>query len=193
MAAFTLVEMLVTLALLLIMFVLLYGFGSHSHQQQMKQACQKNLLRAYVGLEIFAREHDGLFPVVPGAKTSEEPLALLVPRYTVDTASFICPGSKDAPVPEGESLAGRRISYAYFMGRRATETNEVLMSDRLIALRPKRQGEPVFSLTGKAPGNNHHKYGGNFLFADGRVESSFARAPFSLVWPESVVLLNPKP
>ena len=44
---------------------------------------------------------------------------------------------------------------------------------------------------GKPPGNNHHQYGGNFLFCDGRTESGPATAPFSLVFTQGVVLLNP--
>src|SRR5436305_5609304 len=132
MSAFSLVEMLITLALMLVMFVMLYGFGSRSHQQQQKKACQKNLLKIHIALEIFANEHEGSFPVLPGAQTAEEPLELLVPHYTVDTPSFICPGSKDSPIPSGESFARHKISYAYMMGRRLTDSQEVLMSDRQV-------------------------------------------------------------
>ena len=51
----------------------------------------------------------------------------------------------------------------------------------------------VFSPDGKPPGNNHHKFGGNFLFADGSVQSSPPRLTFSLAVAPGVVLLNPKP
>src|ERR1051326_3019865 len=98
-AGFSLIEMLITLALILIMSVMLYGFGSRSHQQQQKKACQKNLLKIYMALELFANEHDKFFPILPGADTAEGPLALLVPRYSADTSLFICPGSKDSPIP----------------------------------------------------------------------------------------------
>lgn len=191
--AFSLVEMLVTLALVLIISVMLYGFGSSSNQKRQKKACQAHLQRIYVALEIFANEHDGAFPAVAGAQTAEEPLALLVPRYTADTGPFICPGGRDSALPAGESFARRRISYAYFMGNRLTDSKALLMSDRLRDTAPKAEGATVFSPDGKSPGNNHHRYGGNFLFCDGRVEPSSARAPFALSWPETVVLLNPKP
>ena len=192
-AAFTLIEMLITLALMLIMMMMLYGFGSKGHQQRQKKACQKNLQKVYVALEIFANEHDGAFPALPGATTAEEPLALLVPRYTADTSCFICPGSKDAQLPSGESFAKRRISYAYFMGRQLTNSAELLLTDKQVNVQQKAVGEGVFSTTGKLPGNNHHKYGGNYLFCDGHMEMSSAQAPFPLVWPEAVMLLNPKP
>jgi prepilin-type processing-associated H-X9-DG protein len=66
------------------------------------------------------------------------------------------------------------------------------MSDRQIDTLPKPAGAPVFSTDGKPPGNNHHKYGGNFLFTDGHTESSGPKAPFVIAWPTNVTLLNPK-
>ena len=58
---------------------------------------------------------------------------------------------------------------------------------------PKRAGELVFSPNGKSPGNNHHKYGGNFLFSDGSVQATGPLLLFSLAFTQGVVLLNPKP
>jgi prepilin-type processing-associated H-X9-DG protein len=192
-AAFSLIEMLITLALMLIIFVMLFSFGSSSHQQRQKKSCQRNLQTIYLALQIFANDHDATFPAQAGAPTSEGPLSLLVPRYTVETRSFICPGSKDSTLPAGEPFAQRRISYAYFMGRTSSDSSEVMMTDRQIDTQPKAKGEAIFSTTGKAPGNNHHKYGGNYLFGDGHAEMSSALAPFSLAWTQNVVLLNPKP
>lgn len=192
-AAFSLIELLITLALMIVMFVMLYGFGSGSHQQRQKKLCQNNLQKIYVAMEIFANEHDGAFPMLAGAETAEDALALLVPRYTADTGSFICPGSKDSPIPSGASFAKRKISYAYFMGLRLTNFAAVLMTDRQVNTQPKNKGETIFSAGGKSPGNNHHQYGGNYLFGDGHVEMSSSMAPFSLVWPQGVVLLNPRP
>jgi len=191
--AFSLIELLVSLALMIILIVMLYGFGSGSHQQQQKKACQKNLQKIYVALEIFANEHDGAFPNLPGAVSAEDPLSLLVPRYSVDTSLFVCPGSQDPQLPSGESFAQRKISYAYFMGRRLTNAGDVLMTDKQVNTLPKARGDAIFSATGKPPGNNHHRYGGNYLFGDGHVEMSSFTAPFALVWTQDVVLLNPKP
>ena len=190
--AFSLVEMLVTLAIVIVLFMVMYGFGSKSHQAQQKIVCQKNLATILVALEIFAREHDGLFPVLTNALTSEEPLAQLVPKYTAMTEMFICPGSKDKRIPDGELFTKRRISYAYYMGQHAESGSELLMSDQQTDTRPKPIGAQVFSTDGKKPGNNHHQYGGNLLYVDGRTEKISATTPYSLIATQGVVLLNPR-
>lgn len=190
---FSLLELLLTTALILILFVMLYGHSSGSHQRRQKQACQQNLQTIYVALQIHAGDHDGWFPAKTNALTSEEPLSLLVPRYISVTRHFICPGSKDSRLPEGESFEKRKISYAYYMGRSARDTAEVLLSDAQVNTQPKIQGQPVFSPDGQKPGNNHHQYGGNLMFCDGRMEMSRAQAPFSLLLTQGVVLLNPRP
>ena len=192
-AAFSLIELLISLVLLLIMTTMFWGFGSRSNQQKQKALCQKNLQKIFVAMEIYASDFAGRFPVKPGAQTAEEPLSLLVPRYTADTRSFICPGSKDSQLPAGEPFLKRRISYAYIMGRRQTDANEVLMTDRQIDALQKTGGQQIFSTTGKSPGNNHHKYGGNYLFGDGHLETSSTNTPFSISWTQGVSLLNPKP
>jgi|ERR1017187_2353707 prepilin-type processing-associated H-X9-DG protein len=192
-AGFSMIELLVTFALLLILTSMMWGFGSASHQQQQKKLCQQNLSKIYLAMEIYANDNAGKFPETNGARTSEGVLDVLVPHYTVDTSIFICPGSKDSALPAGESFRNRRISYAYYMGRRITDAREVLMSDKQVDTRPKSTGDLVFSTTGKPPGNNHSKYGGNFLFCDGHMESSPDHLPFSLVLTQGVVLLNPKP
>jgi len=192
-AGFSLVEMLVTLALLSIMAVMLYGFGSASHQRTQKELCHDNLQKIYLAMQIYANDFGGTLPFKTNVLTSEDVLDELVPHYTADTTIFICPGGRDAQIPSGEPLTQHKISYAYYMGRRLNAPQQVLMSDRQVDTEPKRAGEYVFSTNGKSPGNNHHKYGGNFLLGDGSVQASKAQTPFSLAVPPGVVLLNPKP
>ena len=192
-AAFSLVEMLITLALMCIMAVMLYGFGSASHQRSQKKLCADNLQKIYLALQIYANDFQGALPQNTNAATSEEVLDQLVPKYTADTTIFICPGGRDGPIPSGEPLRQHKISYAYYMGRRLDGPQNILMSDRQIDTEPKRAGEFAFSPNGKSPGNNHHKYGGNFLLGDGSVQDSPAQLTFSLAATPGVVLLNPKP
>jgi prepilin-type processing-associated H-X9-DG protein len=65
------------------------------------------------------------------------------------------------------------------------------MSDRQVDAQSKTVGQPVFSATGKAPGNNHDKSGGNVLFCDGHVQQTPSNAIFSLVLTPGILLLNP--
>lgn len=190
---FSLIELLVVLALMIILTTMMWGFTSESHQHAAQRACRANLEKIYVALQIYANDFSGRLPAVTNTQTSEAPLSLLVPRYTADTSIFICPGSKDSPLPSGVSFADRTISYAYYMGQRLGDAQQPLMSDWQINTLPKRQGDLVFSTTGKPPGNNHYKYGGNFLFGDGHAAMTPPRLAFSLVTTQGVVLLNPKP
>jgi prepilin-type N-terminal cleavage/methylation domain-containing protein len=190
---FSLIEMLITLAIILILFTAMYGFGSRNNQMSQKKRCQSNLQKMYIALQIYSNDSQGKFPVVSNAASSEGPLDLLVPRYSSDTAIFVCPGSKDSALPHGESLRKGRISYAYYMGRTAADGELVLMSDKQVDARAKLTGDKVFSDTGKFPGNNHHKYGGTFLLCDGAMKSSPAAASIALPLSTNVVLLNPKP
>ncbi len=194
---FSLVELLVTLALMVIMISMFHGFASAKHQRTQKELCHDNLQKIYLALQIYANDFRGALPQNTNAATAEDVLDALVPKYSADTSIFICPGGRDSELPAGGSLRQHKISYAYYMGRRLdnsqSESPPVLLSDRQINTEPKRAGEMVFSANGKSPGNNHHKYGGNFLFTDGSVQSSGAQLTFSLASAPGVVLLNPKP
>ena len=185
------IELLISVALIIVMFVMLHGHGSKSHQRKQMQACRENLQTLYVSLQIFANDHEGAFPMKEGARRSGEVLEVLVPRYTSRITPFFCPGSQDAPPAEGESIAEARIGYAYFMGRKLSDGRAVLMSDEQVNDEPKEIGSQVFSGSGDGPGSNHNKYGGNFLHCDGEVESSVGGAPFPIDLPAGVRLLNP--
>src|SRR5271168_3467943 len=180
---FSLIELLVVVALIAILSAMMYGFASGKHQRTQKQLCADNLQKIYLALQIYANEFKGALPDATNSQTSEEPLNELVPKYTTDTSIFVCPGGRDAEIPSGEPLTRNKISYAYYMGLRLDAAPVVLMSDRQVNTESKRAGEFVFSPDGKPPGNNHHKFGGNFLFNDGSVQPSDARLTFSLAVP----------
>ena len=189
--AFSLLELLVTAAIILILVTLYWSPNSASRQRPYQAACQKNLQKLYIAFQIYANEHGSKLPLVAGARTSEEALDPLVPKYTSDTASFICPGSSDSAGSPGESLRHTRISYAYYMGRYLTNAQQVILSDKQVDTQPKIPGQFAFSSTGKPPGNNHRKFGGNFLFCDGHIEPSPPQVPFALSLAPDEALLNP--
>ena len=189
--AFSLIELLMVLAIVAILGSLYLSATSRSAQNVHLRNCQKNLQKIHLALEIYATDQRGGFPWRTNAASSAQVLDLLVPRYTADTASFICPGSKLSAPPSGESIAQRKISYAYYMGRRRSDPVAALMTDAQCNALSKTNGQLAFSATGDAPGNNHQKFGGNVLFTDGHVEASPAYLSFSLVMPQGIVLLNP--
>lgn len=192
-AGFSLVELLVVVALIVIVWVMMFSFGSASHQRTQMQLCADNLQKIFLAMQIYANDFGGKFPQNSNAQTSEDVLDALVPHYSSDTSIFICPGGRDSKIPAGASLRKYKISYAYYMGVGTNASQSPLASDRQINTLSKNIGDQAFSLNGKPPGNNHSKYGGNVLFSDGSVQSTPPRAAFSLAFSNGVVLLNPKP
>jgi prepilin-type N-terminal cleavage/methylation domain-containing protein/prepilin-type processing-associated H-X9-DG protein len=188
---FSLLELLLVIGILLILVTLYWSPAKGSRQRSLRIVCQRNLERLYLAQQIFAEEHNSKFPVVAGATKPAEPLALLVPRYTSDLSTFVCPASKDAAPSDASAFAKARLSYAYYMGRALTNGTEALMSDAQVDNQPKLPGQSVFSATGQPPGNNHGQSGGNFLFGDGHITHSPANAAFPLALEPGVVLLNP--
>ena len=185
-------ELLITVAIILVLTTMYWGSSSPSRRRQQKLLCQKNLQTIFISLDIYAREHGDKFPELTGARTSDGPLNLLIPKYTADTSVFTCPLSRDSKLPQGKPLLDRKISYAYYMGRRPSDSQEILMSDRQIDEKAKAAGETIFSSTGKPPGNNHQKSGGNLLYCDGHTEAIPVQVPFAVGLTQGVVLLNPK-
>ena len=148
----------------------------------------------YAAFRTYAQDNNGALPALPGARTSEAPLSLLVPKYTTGTEIFICPGGKDKPLPGAQPFADKKISYAYYQGRTLSDGSDAaLASDAQADTAAKTTGQPVFSFDGKPPGNNHTKFGGNVIFCDGAVQYTVSRLAFPLPLATNVVLLNPKP
>jgi prepilin-type N-terminal cleavage/methylation domain-containing protein len=190
---FSLVELLCVLVILIILATMLNSRLSGSRRRTAQELCRKNLQTIYLAMTLYADDNHGTFPLQKEAAISAGPLSLLVPRGTTETAIFICPGSRDRALPEGESFAQRRISYAYYMGRSTNSAAEVILSDWQVNSLPKTKGQPLFSPNGKKPANNHDKDGGNLLLGNGEAVSSGTNAPRDLPVPPGVTLLNPVP
>jgi prepilin-type processing-associated H-X9-DG protein len=183
-----------TTLIIAILYALMFGESTAARQRRLKADCEKHLVYIYSALQTYATDHQGAFPVSKGAKASEVPLSLLIPRYTTVTMHFICPGQGKSTLPEAAPFADRRISYAYYMGQSANSgSDQPLLSDAQANAERKKTGDILFSLDGKKPANNHRKHGGMVLFCDGHAQSSGSRAAFDLSFPTNVVLLNPKP
>ena len=191
---FSFVELLVTVAIVGMLYMAILGSGSAGVQAKNRALCLQHLEQMHTVLTLYAAEHDGAFPVVPGAVHAEVPLSELVPRYTTDTTIFTCPASGDAELPGALPFAHRRTSYAYVMGLKTdAAADAMLVSDARVDTRAKTAGEALFSTSGSAPGANHGPSGGHLLFVDGRVEWTGALAPRAMLPPPGTTLLNPKP
>ncbi len=189
--AFSLIELLLVLAALSILIVLSANRFSTPARRRELAACGNNLQKIHLALD-FYRNDNGAYPFLPDARTSAQPLSLLVPKGTTDTAIFICPGSGDKPPPESEPFGKHRISYDYYMGRAADgDPQDILLSDWQVDAVPKKRGHLVFSPDGGKPGNNHDAAGGNFLSRGGAVVFSPPKANRDLVFPSTVRLLEP--
>jgi len=182
------------MVIIFILFTLYLSSGSKNEQEKRLAACQGNLQSLYAALSTYWQDNNEALPVIAGAQTSEAPLSLLVPKCTTGTEFFICPGGKDKPLPDAQPFADKKISYAYYMGRKLADgPAAALLSDAQVDTAPKTPGQTVFSLDGKKPANNHTKFGGNFIFCDGSVQYTPAQLTFALPPATNVVLLNPKP
>jgi prepilin-type N-terminal cleavage/methylation domain-containing protein len=189
--AFSLIELLVVLALLLILTVLSAGRLTTSARRRELAACGGNLEKIYLALSLY-RGDNGAYPFVPDAPSSEDPLSLLIPKCTTDTEIFICPGSGDKPLPESKPFNKSRISYAYYMGRATnSDPSDFILSDWQVDALPKERGHLIFSLDGKKPGNNHQAVGGNLVSCGGAVVFSPPKAQQDVLFPSTVKLLEP--
>ncbi len=188
---FSLLELLLVVAILILLVTLYWSPNSGSRQRALQAACQRNLQKLSISLQIYAGDNGGRYPYLSNASRSEQPLNLLVPRYNSDNSLFICAGSKDSAPAPGRSLSDSKISYAYYMGRASTGSSTVVMTDAQVNTEAKSAGELIFSPDGKAPANNHEKAGGNLLFSDGHTQTSPPRAAFPLPVGTGERLLNP--
>src|ERR1043166_2817707 len=75
--AFSLIELIITLGLLIIMVVMMEGRGSRSYQQRQLAACNKNLQTIHLALQMYANDNRMAYPVVRSAETAEAPMSLL--------------------------------------------------------------------------------------------------------------------
>lgn len=191
---FSLIELLVVLGVIVFLTALVVGGGSKSHQIRMLAKCSQNLQNIYFSMKTYSMDNMDKLPLLPTAKTSEPVLSLLIPKYTVETAFFVCPGCNDSAPPDAQPFPNGKISYSYYMGHKINDGGDkALVTDRQINESQKLSGQQLFSADGKKPGANHNKYGGNILFCDGTVHDSPAYSSFDLTNGTEITLLNPKP
>ena len=181
-AGFSLVELLVAMFICVTVYALVVGPSRGQVRQQKLAQCAENLRKLHMVLTLYANEHDGAFPVAAGARSSDEILASLVPRYTSDRTFFSCPATWHS---DG------RADFAVVTGLRKDSPVSLLASDAQVNAEPKLRGEKIFADAEGARGGNHGAGGGNLLFTDGHVETIGTAAPRDLSLPPGAEILNP--
>ena len=184
-SGFSLVELLFAMLIAVSLYAVAVGPTKAYVEKQKLQRCAENLRKLHLTLSLYANEHDGEYPNVAGARSADEVLSLLVPKYTTDTSLFVCPAAGTA--------ASGHFDYAYAMGLRKDAADDVpLLSDAQANSDPKSRGTKIFADTESGPGSNHGKAGGNLIFADGHVETIGSVAPRDFAMQPGSKLLNPK-
>lgn len=105
--AFTIMELLVVVAIFLAMFAILGPFVRMARIRANRLQCADNLRKVSIGLHSYAADHNDAFP--PGLKE-------LYPNYVKSEAAFDCPAYKDIGTAD-------RPDYAYRAG--LTENSNV--------------------------------------------------------------------
>jgi hypothetical protein len=192
--AFMALELLMVVSIIMVLFVLYFGGGVGGKKSRQKDfaACARNLQLIHTALLTYSSDNNDKFPFVKGAQHSEAPLSQLIPKSTSQSSAFICPSSGDAPLPEGQTFASKRISYGYVMGlTRQADPTQFILSDEQVDAKPKPTGTRVFANVDEPRGNNHGPYGGNIALLDGSVETIKGRARSDLTFTNAIYL-NPK-
>ncbi|MFH1878401.1 MAG: prepilin-type N-terminal cleavage/methylation domain-containing protein [Candidatus Omnitrophota bacterium] len=89
---FTISELVVVFAIVIIVGVLLYPFIKYANTKKNVIICSNNLRKQGLALYIYALEHEGMFP--PSLKT------LYDEKYLSDKKLMDCPASKATGTPE---------------------------------------------------------------------------------------------
>jgi prepilin-type N-terminal cleavage/methylation domain-containing protein/prepilin-type processing-associated H-X9-DG protein len=188
--AFTLIELLCVVAIIGILAALLLPALSQTKSRALRIACVNHLRQVGVGFHSFAHDHNGLFPMqLPTAAGGTMEFAQSANRVEGEfyygfrhfqvlsnelatPKLLICAADTRSPAINFASLQNENLSYFIGINAEFTKPNSILAGDRnitndwtapatVLRLGPDRYLRWTEEL---------HRFKGNLLFADGRVE-----------------------
>lgn len=181
--AFTLLELLVTMAIVLIMFVVVLSPSNHRHTDHRRSKCINNLKNVGLAFRIFATDNGDQFPfeissTIGGSRelhANGDPFAafqvlsneLSTPRIV------ICPNDTRREATNWTNFSNQNVSY--FLNTNAVESNPsaFLAGDRNIEHNGKRISTGRFVVpagTSIRFDKRIHELQGNVCMADGSVQ-----------------------
>jgi prepilin-type N-terminal cleavage/methylation domain-containing protein len=189
--AFTLVELLVVLAVIVVLVLLIAPLLRHGHPPKYHLRCMSNQKQLALGLLIFAGDNSDMFPaqVVLAKGGALEPMNAgdVIPCYVALTNYVPNPWAFHCPTDKKRSVAARgqsiqRTNVSYFISLDASPTNSpmysMLTGDRHLSANNQPVNPGLFALstnqtlawTTELHVEKRQPMGGSFTFADGHCE-----------------------
>ncbi len=156
--AFTVIEVLLVAAVLLIMFLLLLPMRSGPHPPPFSSRCLNNLKQIDLAMQMFASDNNGLFPAevlatnavsaeLLDAQSPASCFAPLIP-YVKPFNVWICPADKrKVPAPTGAQFSNSNVSYFLSLNATGIVAEVILAGDRHLTANGEPLAPGIFAAT----------------------------------------------
>ncbi|MHC4215310.1 MAG: type II secretion system protein [Planctomycetota bacterium] len=160
-SGFTIIELLVVLAIIAIILGLFWPHGSSSRKLAIRLVCGANMKGLHSAMTVYAHDNNDIYP------SQETWCDLLIKYCKVTPNSFLCKGS--------EAIDGQS-NYAMNPNCQPSSPNDIVL---LFETKPgwNQQGGPELLTT-----ENHNDKGSNILFNNGKVRFERTEELQTLKW-----------
>jgi prepilin-type N-terminal cleavage/methylation domain-containing protein len=189
-AAFTLLEVLLVIAIIATLLALLLPSLSKAQLRAKRVKCLNNLKQIGVAFQTFAHDHGDRYPMQVSTNasgtlefvTAADRLSgsfffafrhfQAISNELVDPRLLICPADNRLPAPTFAALQNENVSYFVAPLAQAGQSDSIVAGDRNISGTWSSGGSVLRIGSDNSPGWTHelHDGQGNLLFGDARVE-----------------------